>query len=64
MWSFGIQINVPAEITKWARGYDGKADIEFDAELEGKGEPKVPGAEEGSEVVDVEASVEEDAVSA
>ena len=36
-----IQVNVPGDVTAFARAYSGKDDFEFDAEVEAKGEPKL-----------------------
>jgi len=35
------QINVPGDVTAFARAYNGKDDFEFDCEVEGTGEPKL-----------------------
>lgn len=35
------QVNVPGDLTAFARAYSGKDDFEFDAEVEAKGEPKL-----------------------
>jgi hypothetical protein len=34
-------VNVPGDVTAFARAYSGKDDFEFDAEVEAKGEPKL-----------------------
>ena len=43
-------MNVPGDLTAFARAYNGKDDFEFDAEVEAKGDPKLN--DEVEEVVD------------
>uniref|UniRef100_I2CPL5 Trigger factor ribosome-binding bacterial domain-containing protein n=1 Tax=Nannochloropsis gaditana (strain CCMP526) TaxID=1093141 RepID=I2CPL5_NANGC len=56
-----LKINVPGDVTAFARAYNGKDDFEFDCEVEGTGEPKLtdaveeeaPSVPEGADVTDV-----------
>lgn len=59
-----IQIKVPDDVAAYAKSYDAKAEITFEAELDLKGEPQI-GGEEAAEgdVIDVTPKEEAEPVS-